>query len=67
MRDFAQRDEYPARPAFAELMRRCECCGEWFEEPFAYLGPGERHCPACDYDIRQEAHAPRRRGHVLAL
>ena len=67
MRTQRQPEEPQTYPAFAEQMRRCESCGEWFEEPFALLGARERLCPSCEYDMRQEARSPRRRGHILAL
>ena len=56
-----------ARPAFAEQMRKCAECGAWFDDPINGMASREKHCPACEYDLRQEARAPRRRGHILAL
>lgn len=45
----------------------CRCCGEPYDEPILGLSRGNGLCPSCEYDLLEEARAPRRRGHLIEL
>lgn len=50
-----------------EREARCRCCGEPYDEPIFGLSRGKGLCLSCEYDLLEEARAPRRRGHLIEL